>query len=307
MGAYDGNAVLLVERVADGQAPTHAGGLPRRRLWQVRARQLVLATGALERPIVFPGNDRPGVMLAGAARAYATRCAVVPGARRRLHDERRRATARRSTWPAAGVEVAAIVDARVAVDASCARPRPPPASRCCWARAWRPTHGDGGVEAVDVAPLGHFEGAPRRIECDLLAVSGGFDPVARPAPAARRADALRRGARLPRARRPGAGAVRLAGAAAAACASTRASREGADAGAAAAATPGFDAAEPDWPVAGGADGDGAARRCWLVPAADGRAGATAFVDLHRDVTVRDVAARGRRRPALTSSTSSATR
>ena len=51
-------------------SPIPAADLPRERLWQVRAREVVLATGAIERPLVFPGNDRPGIMLAGAARSY---------------------------------------------------------------------------------------------------------------------------------------------------------------------------------------------------------------------------------------------
>ncbi len=53
----------------------------RERQWQVRAREVVLATGAIERPLVFAGNDRPGIMLAGAARTWLNRYAVLPGTR----------------------------------------------------------------------------------------------------------------------------------------------------------------------------------------------------------------------------------
>ena len=69
----------LVERVTDHLANPPAG-LPRERLWHVRADRVVLATGAIERPLVFPGNDRPGVMLAGAARTYLHRYGVKVGA-----------------------------------------------------------------------------------------------------------------------------------------------------------------------------------------------------------------------------------
>ena len=55
--------------------------LPRERLWQVRAERVMLATGAIERPMVFPGNDRPGIMLAGAARTYLHRYGVKVGNR----------------------------------------------------------------------------------------------------------------------------------------------------------------------------------------------------------------------------------
>ena len=76
-GYYDHNLVALVEEVAEASARRP----PRQRLWTVRARQVVLATGAIERPLVFAGNDRPGVMLAGAVRAYLNRYAVAPGSR----------------------------------------------------------------------------------------------------------------------------------------------------------------------------------------------------------------------------------
>ena len=56
--------------------------MPRERLWQVRAQQVVLATGAIERPLVFPDNDRPGIMLADAARTYVNRYGVRAGCAR---------------------------------------------------------------------------------------------------------------------------------------------------------------------------------------------------------------------------------
>ena len=79
-GIYGHNLVGLVERVSDHLADPDPA-LPRERLWQVRAKQIVLAAGAIERPLVFPDNDRPGIMLAGAARDYAARYGVRPGTR----------------------------------------------------------------------------------------------------------------------------------------------------------------------------------------------------------------------------------
>jgi sarcosine oxidase subunit alpha len=78
-GYYDHNYLGLLERVTDHLGPKAPPHLPRQRLWKVRARQVVLATGAIERPLVFAGNDRPGVMLAGAARSYLNRYGVRPG------------------------------------------------------------------------------------------------------------------------------------------------------------------------------------------------------------------------------------
>jgi sarcosine oxidase subunit alpha len=83
-GSYDDNYVLALQRRTDhlgAGAPEPSGGVSRQRLWHIRARQVVLATGAHERPLVFAGNDRPGVMLAAAVRTYLNRYAVAARAR----------------------------------------------------------------------------------------------------------------------------------------------------------------------------------------------------------------------------------
>ncbi len=110
-GYFAHNMVGLAERVTDHLAapPPH---LPRERLWQVRAQEVVIAAGALERPLVFPHNDRPGVMLADAARTYANRYGVRVGRSvvvATAHDSGYRAAL---DLHAAGIVVAAIADAR---------------------------------------------------------------------------------------------------------------------------------------------------------------------------------------------------
>ncbi|MDA0676271.1 MAG: 2Fe-2S iron-sulfur cluster-binding protein, partial [Proteobacteria bacterium] len=110
-GYYDDNLVALCERVADHlpEPPPHC---PRQRIWLVRARQVVLATGAIERPLVFAGNDRPGVMLASAAARYVNQFAVRPGARAVVFTNNDSAYAAAADLARGGVAVAAIVDAR---------------------------------------------------------------------------------------------------------------------------------------------------------------------------------------------------
>jgi sarcosine oxidase subunit alpha len=78
-GYYDYNFLVANERVNEHPGPNDPGKAPKERLWKIRARQVVLATGALERPMVFADNDRPGVMLASAIRSYINRFAVLPG------------------------------------------------------------------------------------------------------------------------------------------------------------------------------------------------------------------------------------
>src|SRR3984893_1272839 len=79
-GYFPHNLTGLNQRLTDhlDSPPDH---LPRERMWQVRARRVVLATGALERPLIFPGNDKPGVMLAGAAHTYLNRYGVCVGSK----------------------------------------------------------------------------------------------------------------------------------------------------------------------------------------------------------------------------------
>src|SRR5205085_6154536 len=109
------NMIALTERVTWNLA-NPAPNLPSERLWQVRAREIVIAAGAVERPLVFPGNDRPGIMLADAARTYAVRYAARPGSRAVVvtaHDGAYRAA---MELAACGVEIAAIADISVRPD-----------------------------------------------------------------------------------------------------------------------------------------------------------------------------------------------
>jgi sarcosine oxidase subunit alpha len=177
-GYFPHNLVGLNERLTDHLAslPTH---LPRERTWQVRAKEVVLATGAIERPLVFPGNDRPGVMLASAARTYVNRYGVLPGTHAVVvaaHDEAYRAAL---DLGKAGVEIALIVDIRE--DASGALPE---AARAAGIQIQQQstivgTSGRLRVNAVQIAGIdGHGEvsSGADSIACDLVVMSGGLTP-----------------------------------------------------------------------------------------------------------------------------------
>jgi sarcosine oxidase subunit alpha len=110
-GYYDGNLVGLLERVADHVAAPPEW-TPRQRLWKVRAKSVVLASGAHERGIAFANNDLPGTLLAGAARTYVERYAVRPGSRAVVFTNNDSAYATALALAGAGVDVAAIVDPR---------------------------------------------------------------------------------------------------------------------------------------------------------------------------------------------------
>lgn len=250
-------------------------------LWHVRARQVVLATGAHQRPIVFEGNDRPGVMLAAAVREYVNRYAVLPGRRTVVFTTDDSGYATALELAGVGAEVPALVDTR----------RRPPADLATAARA-------AGVEVVAGGTVVGTDGQPRlsavslsdgrTLTCDLLAVAGGWSPLVHLFSQAR--GVLRWDDRRAAFRPDGvARGVRAVGAANGAEQLADCLAEGVDAGLAAAEAAGRPGRAPRLP-------DVPRRELtptlpvWLVP---GRGGEPSgwrehFVDLQRDATVSDV-------------------
>jgi len=153
-GHYDQNLVLIGERLPSGG-----------RLWQVRAKQVVIATGAHERPLIFANNDRPGIMLAGAARTYVNRYGVAPGKRAVIFTNNDSTDVVAADLKRTGIIVEAVVDVRTGEAVVDTSPSP--------ARG----RGQGeGLHGVLIAPL-TGDGPRREVECDLLCVSGGFNPT----------------------------------------------------------------------------------------------------------------------------------
>ncbi|QBQ54243.1 sarcosine oxidase subunit alpha family protein [Nitrosococcus wardiae] len=141
----------------------------KQRLWQIQAKQAILATGAMERPLVFPNNDRPGVMLASAARRYVNRYGVQPGRDAVLFTNNDNAYATAQDLVDAGVAVKMIVDLR---------PQPPAVP------VPKETEVLTGAKVFNVKGRRHVVEVEvernclrRRLDCDLLCISGGWSPV----------------------------------------------------------------------------------------------------------------------------------
>ncbi|WP_210877085.1 sarcosine oxidase subunit alpha family protein [Roseovarius autotrophicus] len=163
-GAYDGGTYGAFERSAPGMAARH--GAPKGCFWRIVARRAVLASGALERPVAFAANDRPGVMMAGAVRAYLNRWGVAPGQSAVVFGNNDGAHRTVADLQGAGVHVAALVDARTGVE--CALDVPFYAGAQVTG-----TSGRRGLEAVMVATAK----GEVRLAADCLAVSGGWNPT----------------------------------------------------------------------------------------------------------------------------------
>jgi len=176
-GYFPHNLVGVNEKLTDhlAAAPAH---LPRERLWQVRAREVVLAAGALERPLVFPGNDRPGIMLAGAARTYLLRYGVRCGSRAVVVAGCDAAYQAALDLHAAGVAIAAIADPRTNPDGpwrEAARRAGLPVQERMTVLG---TRGRLRVRAVQLGRIdmhGTVSVGPT-LSCDLVLMSGGHTP-----------------------------------------------------------------------------------------------------------------------------------
>ncbi|HEX6795029.1 MAG TPA: sarcosine oxidase subunit alpha family protein [Casimicrobiaceae bacterium] len=289
-GYHDQNFLTVNQRLTDHLPPNRRNGT-RERVWRIRAKQVVLATGAIERPLVFENNDRPGIMLASAVAAYLNRYAVRPGTRAVLFTNNDSAYQSALDLAAAGIPVAAVVDSRP-------DPRGALPSRVREAgieiidnSVIANARGTRRVRAVEVAALaadGERITAPARtIACDIVGVSGGWSPVVhlhaqsggRP-----RYDELRAcyvpGGSVQDERSVGAcnGSFQL----------HECVREGLDAGAEAARRTGHGHGTPVQAAAIAVTTEEPIKPLWLVPSAKAGNRGKQFVDLQNDVVASDI-------------------
>ena len=297
-GSYDANYVIACQSRTDhlGAAATDVSlaGVSRQRLWHIRAQQVVVATGAHERPLVFADNDRPGVMLASAVRTYLNRYGVAAGSRVVLATTNDSPYALLPELTAAGVEVVTVADARPVLSPS-ARAAQEAGFEVVPATAVVAALGDHRISAALLSVIdeaGLPVGQAKEVACDLLAVSGGWSPVvhlhSQRQGKLRWDDALV--AFVPTGEVEG---QQVAGAARGSFTLDTCLADGSRAGARASFTAGFVteggahalSAPVEDPVPAGPT-----RALWVVPGADGElAGLDAhFLDLQRDQTVADV-------------------
>jgi len=171
-GVYDHNLVCAREALPLDGARRAAAGVLRERLWKIRARAIIAAAGALERPMIFPNNDRPGVMLAGAADKYAHAFGVACGRRVVIAANSDSAYRVAVSLRAAGVNVVALVDRRPPADigAEAAQLR-------TFVSAGITRVGGSRVRDCTVLSTENVGARPERLECDLILSAGGHAPA----------------------------------------------------------------------------------------------------------------------------------
>jgi len=173
-GVYDHGYILGYERLNDHLAADEG---PRHRLWRIRAKQIITATGSIERPLSFPSNDIPGVMLASAVRDYATNFGVATGNKIAVYTNNDDAYRTAITLNEVGVEVPVIVDARVGGGGELAERARALGIRVENGKAISKVFGKKRVEAIRICEHKDSDKGNEKIDCDCIAMSGGWSPV----------------------------------------------------------------------------------------------------------------------------------
>ncbi len=173
-GVYDHGYILGYERLNDHLAEEDG---PRHRLWRIRAKQIITATGSIERPISFPSNDIPGVMLASAVRDYAVNFGIATGNKIAVYTNNDDAYRTAITLNEVGVEVPIIVDARKSGGGALAERAKALGIRVENGKAISKVFGKKRVEAISICEHKDSGKGNEKIACDCIAMSGGWSPV----------------------------------------------------------------------------------------------------------------------------------
>jgi sarcosine oxidase subunit alpha len=179
-GYYDHNFLGIAESVSD-HLLSDSNTVPRQRLWRIRANHVILATGAIERPLVFPNNDRPGVMLASAVSTYINRYAVNPAIKAVVFTNNDNAYQSALDLHRIGVHVSAVIDVRPKPIGKLAEQVRGLGITVLEGHVVVDVKGGKSVNGVTVMPLDRsgnaVVGKSHRLDCDLVAISGGWNPT----------------------------------------------------------------------------------------------------------------------------------
>ena len=179
-GYYHHNYLIANQRISNHLGPAAPSEVPRERLWKIRARKVVLATGAIERPLVFADNDRPGILLAGALRRYINHYGVLPGRKLAIICNNQSAYALAIDARKAGADVV-VLDIRADTPPECLA-----LSRKHDFELRENTTIIGvtyknGITAIQTSQLNEdgsdIQGKIETLQADLIGVSGGWVPT----------------------------------------------------------------------------------------------------------------------------------
>ena len=180
-GYLDHNFLVAVEKITDHDPAAFSNNTPRERMWRLRAKQVVMATGAFERPLVFHNNDKPGVMIASAVSAYINRYSVRPGKKFVFFTNNDSAYRAVLDCADAGLDVEAVVDSRNNSQGDLANQARAKGIRIFYQHVITDVKGSVRVEGVNISAIDSqmqvISGTTKQLDCNTLVISGGWSPA----------------------------------------------------------------------------------------------------------------------------------
>ena len=180
-GYLDHNFLVAVEKVTNHDPAAFPSHTPRERMWRIRARQVVLATGAFERPLVFHNNDKPGVMIASAVSAYINRYGVRPGKKFVFFTNNDSAYRSVLDCLEAGLDVEAVIDSRNNSQGDLVTQVRSTGVRIFNQHVVTDVKGSVRIEGVSISAIDKqmqvIQGTSKQLDCNTLVVSGGWSPA----------------------------------------------------------------------------------------------------------------------------------
>ena len=173
IGYWHNNFVALSERLTD-HIPNAAVGPSREKLHRIRAGRVILAQGGIERPLVFNGNDRPGVMLAGAAQTFLNKYGVAIGNEVAVFTSHDSAYQVAFNLFDANIRIPVIIDARTDISPKLKSETERRGIKLMLGSTISKTSGSLRVRSLEAYTPS--SGAKRIIKCDAIAMSGGWTP-----------------------------------------------------------------------------------------------------------------------------------
>ncbi len=294
-GYFDYNYLTAVEKITDHLGPGRGADKPRQRFWKIRAKQVIIAAGSIERPLVFADNDRPGVMLANAVDTYINRYGVLPGNDIAVFTNNDSAYLTALNASANGAKVT-MVDTRKSVNAGLTSACEDAGIKVFTGHAITSVQGAKGVSSVRIMPLSDdsksVAGQAWEIKCQIVANSGGWTPSAHmfsQSGGKLRYDNAIHGFVPDMSKAKSINPNVSAGACNGSFSTAKCLQEGSQAGVAAAAACGYQSTPGALPAVE-EDGLGGIEAMWLVPTVHpvGEGSAKHFHDFQNDVTAADI-------------------
>ncbi len=175
------NYLLAKENLTDHLSLNERKDKIRQRLWKIRAKKVIIATGAIERPLIFNNNDRPGIILSSSIKKYIDYYGVKCGQKISLFANNDSVYETAISLNNSGVSVNSVIDIRDKSNSSIAKQAEKLGIKIYWKHIVVNTHGYKKINSIELMKLSDngsgVVGNKINFECDCLGISGGWTPM----------------------------------------------------------------------------------------------------------------------------------